>query len=163
VTPRGLWARIAVASGVTVVLVLSVSPPHPSARGGPGLAALAGAAGGALLFVVAVRRLPPLGRRLRTSPVAIARQCVLCLCAANEEILWRRVVLGELLVAGQLAALAASSVAFGLAHRRARALHVATGAAFGGLYLATGALAASFAAHWLYNALVAAHTGGEPP
>jgi membrane protease YdiL (CAAX protease family) len=77
------------------------------------------------------------------------------LLALDEEIIWRLVLLGELLVFGAVAALSLSTVAFALAHR-ARLLHLATGAAFGGLYLATGVLAASIAAHWVYNALVSA-------
>jgi hypothetical protein len=77
------------------------------------------------------------------------------LTAAHEE--------ADEVVAGPLAALVASSVAFGVVHRRLRLLHVATGAAFGGVYLLTGALAASLAAHWVYNTLVASHVAGEPP
>src|SRR5262249_30740830 len=82
-------------------------------------------------------------------------QLFLGLCAANEELLWRRLLLGELLIAGPVAALALSSAGFAIAHRRARLLHVGTGSAFGALYLATGLLSASIAAHWAYNALVA--------
>jgi membrane protease YdiL (CAAX protease family) len=52
-------------------------------------------------------------------------------------------------------ALAGSSVVFAAVHRRRRATHVLTGAVFGGAYLATGALGAAIAAHWIYNALVA--------
>jgi membrane protease YdiL (CAAX protease family) len=77
------------------------------------------------------------------------------LFAANEEVVWRRVVLGELLPAGSMPALALSALGFALVHHRSRALHLGTGAAFGGVYLATGALAASIAAHWAYNLLVA--------
>jgi membrane protease YdiL (CAAX protease family) len=80
---------------------------------------------------------------------------LLGLLAINEEIVWRRVLLGEFLTAGVIPALAASTVGFALAHR-ARLLHLVTGATFGGLYLATGAIAASVAAHWVYNALVSA-------
>jgi membrane protease YdiL (CAAX protease family) len=32
-------------------------------------------------------------------------------------------------------------------------LHLNTGACFGGVYLATGSLGASVAAHWVYNVL----------
>jgi membrane protease YdiL (CAAX protease family) len=58
-----------------------------------------------------------------------------------------------LLASGALVALSLSTVGFALAHR-ARALHLGTGAAFGGLYLSTGALVASVVAHWVYNVLV---------
>jgi membrane protease YdiL (CAAX protease family) len=84
-----------------------------------------------------------------------AKQCLLGLWAASEEVVWRRVLLGELLFAGAAAALCGSTLAFALAHRR-RGLHLGTGAAFGGLYLASGILASSIAAHWTYNALVGA-------
>ena len=76
---------------------------------------------------------------------------MLVVAAAAEEVVWRRVVLGELLRAGPLAALAGSTLGFALVHRTRQSLHLGTGAAFGGLYLATGALAASIAAHWAYN------------
>ena len=158
-----LWLCVAAASCLALGLGLALSPPRPHARVGAPAAVLLGAAAGAALFAAAARRLPALRARDLRARVLFARNGLLCLCAANEEVLWRRVVLGELLVAGPLAALAASSVAFGLAHRRSRVLHVATGAAFGGLYLATGALAASLAAHWTYNTLVASHVAGEPP
>ena len=99
----------------------------------------------------------------------LAEQGVLALWAADEEIVWRRVVLGELLPAGVFAAFALSSFGFGLAHRGRRVLHLGTGAAFGGVYIATGWLGASVAAHWLYNALVGARvdrargSAGLPP
>ncbi len=75
----------------------------------------------------------------------------LALAAANEEVLWRRVMLGELLRSGVVAALAGSTLGFALAHRARPGLHLGTGLAFGGVYLATGALGASIAAHLTYN------------
>ena len=48
-------------------------------------------------------------------------------------------------------ALAGSTLGFALAHRARPGLHLATGVAFGGVYLATGALAACIAAHLTYN------------
>ena len=50
---------------------------------------------------------------------------------------------------------AASTVGFALIHRTRPSLHLCTGGVFGVLYLATGVLAASVAAHWAYNVLVA--------
>ena len=44
-----------------------------------------------------------------------------------------------------------------------KVLHLSTGACFGGVYLATGSLAASVAAHWLYNILVSARVERAPP
>ncbi len=93
-----------------------------------------------------------------TSSAARRRAAVRCAVigalAANEELLWRRVVLCELLRWGVAAAWGGSSVAFALGHRSRPGLHVATGALFGGLYLATGALAVCVCAHWSYNLLV---------
>jgi membrane protease YdiL (CAAX protease family) len=116
-------------------------------------AAVTGICVGLAVYLVVTRqrpRFPPQGRPLSA---LVARHGVLGLWALNEEIVWRRVILGELLATGALVALGLSTVAFALAHR-ARALHLGTGAAFGGLYLATGVLSASIAAHWVYNALV---------
>ena len=81
---------------------------------------------------------------------------VLGLAALNEEIVWRRVLLGELLFEARSAALAASALGFAISHRARPGLHLGTGAAFGAVYLATGALTASVAAHWAYNVLVGA-------
>ena len=96
---------------------------------------------------------------LRSSPAARSvsrrrRLAILGLAAVNEELLWRRLVLGGILPSGALAALAVSTLGFALAHRARPALHLGTGATFGGLYLATGALAAPVAAHWAYNTLL---------
>ncbi len=156
-TPRGLWARIAATTLVAGGLLLLVSPASPGRRVPAAVAPVAGAAAGALLFLGAARQAPRLPLARGRLPVLLAKQGLVGLWAANEEIVWRRVVLGELLPAGALAAFAASSFGFALAHRRGRVLHLGTGAAFGGLYLTTGSLGASIAAHWLYNVLVGAH------
>jgi membrane protease YdiL (CAAX protease family) len=65
-------------------------------------------------------------------------------------------------------ALAFSTLGFALMHRR-RLLHVGTGGTFGALYVTTGVLAGSVAAHWAYNLLVAGmaedagRSRGRPP
>jgi membrane protease YdiL (CAAX protease family) len=160
---RAFWIRIAAGTALAYSLALALEPPHPGLRLPPALGTLAGLAAGAALFVAAVRCRPSLrGRRVPT-PVLVGRQLFLGLCAANEELIWRRVLLGELLVAGPVAALALSSAGFALAHRRARLLHVGTGSAFGGVYLATGFLGASIAAHWAYNTLVGGLAERGPP
>ena len=81
--------------------------------------------------------------------------------AALEEVVWRGYVFGALAsVVVAPAALALTSVLFALAHGhirgRRKLVHVATGAVFGGAYLATGRLGAAIGAHVSYNALVAA-------
>jgi membrane protease YdiL (CAAX protease family) len=136
-------------------LLAAVAPATPSPRVPPAAGVAGGIGAGAVLYLLALRarpRLPPCApQRL----VFAGKLAVFGLWAACEEVLWRRVVLGELLAGGIVAALALSSIAFALAHAGRRGLHVGTGAAFGGVYLVTGALAASIAAHWTYNVLVA--------
>jgi membrane protease YdiL (CAAX protease family) len=162
-TARGLWMRIGVSTVMAGALLVCVSPARPERRVPAPVAALAGAGTGALLFLGATRQVPRLSAARARTPVLLAEQGLLGLWAANEEIVWRRVVLGELLPAGVLVAFAVSSFGFAFAHRRRRALHLGTGAAFGGVYIATGWLGASVAAHWLYNALVGARLKRAPP
>ena len=150
---RAFWGRVVTATALAVSLGLALTPPHPRLRVSITLAVALGAAAGLALFITASRRRPGFPRS-RTASSSIGRQLFLGLCAANEEVVWRRTLLGELLPAGALVALAVSSAGFGLAHRQARLLHVGTGSAFGVLYLATGFLGASIAAHWVYNASV---------
>jgi membrane protease YdiL (CAAX protease family) len=154
VTARGLWARLAASTLVGTALVLWVSPAHPVHRMPAPVAPLVGAAAGALLFLAVTRQAPRVSPRRVRLRVSLAEQALLGLWAANEEIVWRRVALGELLPAGVLVALALSTVGFAVVHRRRRVLHLGTGAAFAGVYVATGWLGASVAAHWLYNFLV---------
>jgi membrane protease YdiL (CAAX protease family) len=159
VTGRSLWLRVLVSTAIALTLLLTLSPPQPNAQLPLPLALAIGLCGGIVLFVAATGRRPRLGRDPSPVPLLVARNGVLGLLAANEEIVWRRVLLGELLAGGAFAALAISAVAFSLAHRARRALHFATGVAFGLVYLATGALTASIVAHWTYNALVAGWAG----
>jgi len=161
-TARAFWLRVATVTVLAASLGIALSPPRPPARmPGPGAVAL-GLAAGIVLFASALRRRPVLSSVVSGS-AAVCRALFLAVCAANEEVLWRRVLLGELLPAGDIAALAASSAGFAVAHRRARPLHAATGATFGALYLATGVLAASIAAHWVYNTLVGSLVERAPP
>jgi membrane protease YdiL (CAAX protease family) len=162
VTARGLWARIVLTTVLAGVLLLAVSPARPASRLPWAVALATGCAAGVMLFIGAARRAPRLPSVRGGVPILVAKQGVLGLWAANEEILWRRIVLGELLPVGALAAVAASSLGFALAHRRRQVLHLSTGACFGGVYLATGSLGASVAAHWLYNALVGT-LADQPP
>jgi membrane protease YdiL (CAAX protease family) len=162
VSARSFWGRVATATLLAVSLGLALSPPQPRARLSTAAATAFGAAAGIVLFTVAVRR-PPAIAHLGAGAALVSRQLFLGLCAANEEVLWRRVLLGELLPAGGLAALAVSSAGFAAAHRRARPLHGLTGLTFGGIYLATGVLTASIAAHWAYNAFVGSLAERRPP
>jgi membrane protease YdiL (CAAX protease family) len=161
VSARLFWTRVASVTALAVSLWLALSPPQPRAQLAPALALALGIAAGAVLFGAVSRRWPSFARALIRR--ALGRQLFLGLCAANEEIVWRRTLLGELLPAGSAVALVVSSVAFAVAHRRSRLLHIGTGSVFGALYLATGVLAASIAAHWIYNALVGSLLQRAPP
>jgi membrane protease YdiL (CAAX protease family) len=146
------WGRVAGDTAAAVALVVLLRPPTPTGshlgfaessdvvRGAPVVLALFGA----------MRRLVTAGRPV--SAVAM-RVGLFGLLALDEEIVWRRAVLGELLRFGALASWTASTAAFALAHRRRPDVHLATGALFGGIYLLTGALSAPVAAHWTYNLL----------
>jgi len=94
----------------------------------------------------------PLGRAM------LVRWLMLATLAGLEEVGWRGVVLGALQpLVGPVAALGISSLAFAIWHwpsLGARCVvHVVTGGAFGGAFLA-GGIAAASVAHALYNLLV---------
>jgi membrane protease YdiL (CAAX protease family) len=161
VSARLFWTRLATVTALAVSLRFALSPPQPPPQLAPALALVLGAFAGAVLFVAVSRRRPSFaGARIER---LLGRQLFLGLCAANEEIVWRRTLLGELLPAGSVVALVVSSAGFAVAHRRSRLLHIGTGSVFGVLYLATGVLAASIAAHWVYNALVGSLLQRAPP
>ncbi len=147
-TGRSLWARFTLATGLSVLLLVTLSPPRPELRIPLLPATGVGVGAGVILYATIEKRRPFLPALL---PDTVARLGFLALAAANEEVLWRRVVLGELLRSGVVAALAGSTLGFALAHRARPGLHLGTGLAFGGVYLATGALGASIAAHLTYN------------
>ncbi len=151
-----IWTQVGVATTVSAALLLFVRPPHPVAHVPLSAAAADGLVCGVGLYVAVTRCRPRLPARRSSAAVGLATQGLLALLATNEEIVWRRVVLGELLELGVITALLGSTVGFALLHRSRRKLQLATGAVFGALYLSTGALAASVAAHWVYNALIGA-------
>jgi membrane protease YdiL (CAAX protease family) len=148
------WLRVAAITALSVLLLLALTPDRPPTRTWWPLAVAFGVCAGIVLFSTVTRARPRLPRTAGFAPLALLKLAFLGLWAANEEVLWRRVALGELLRAGTVPALAASSVGFALMHRTRRGVHLGTGGAFGVVYLSTGALAASVAAHWTYNALV---------
>jgi membrane protease YdiL (CAAX protease family) len=153
-TAAGLWGRLMLGSVVAVALLVAVSPPLPSPRLPPAADVPLGVAAGIVLYLAVSRELPVLPSGAAPLPLALATALFLALAAANEEILWRRVVLGELLRVGAVAAIAVSALGFALAHRARPGLHLLTGSAFGAVYLSTGALLATVAAHWIYNLLL---------
>ena len=165
---RTASALLALMPCTWVVLSLVLSPPHPDRRVPLPAAVAAGLAAGRARFGGRARVVSMSPGGLRTSPAArsVSRRRASRSSGwlrSNEELLWRRLVLGGLLPGGALAALAVSTLGFALAHRARPALHLGTGATFGGLYLATGALAAPVAAHWAYNALLLAGLRRDAP
>ena len=92
-----------------------------------------------------------------------ARSIVLTAKSAQEEALWRGLLLALLVdPLGRAGAIAASTVLFAFAHvggqGRVAATHLLTGAAFGAVFVATGRLLAAIAAHGTYNVLVGARS-----
>jgi len=124
----------------------SIAPPPPRLDGLE--AAAAGLATAALLYLVLAlgRAAPP--RRLLVPAVA---------AGASEEAVWRWGLLaGTAPYLGWVGALALSTVGFAFRHTRRDGLpaYLLLGAAFGGVFVATGQLAAAVTAHAGYNALV---------
>lgn len=156
-----LWSRVAAVTAVSVALSLALAPARPPTRVPWPAAVALGTCAGMLLFSAITRRRPRLPPATKPAPVVLGKLAFLGLWATNEEVVWRRVALGELLRAGVVPALVASTVGFALMHRTRRSVHLATGGAFGAVYLSTGALAASVAAHWTYNVLVGAFLTGR--
>lgn len=150
-----LWTKLA---GWTAFAAVSYAVVHPA---GPpsthsSLAFPAAVAAGVLLFAAVDRSVPRLMRPRVPRRVGLARGAILLVLAVNEEVIWRRVALGEGLAVSPGFALAVSSVGFAFTHRTQRSTHLVTGGVFGLIYLATGALLAAVATHVVYNLLVAA-------
>ncbi len=151
-----LWLQVGVVTMVAVAFLVLIAPPHPAAHVPWAVAAGAGLGCGVALYVAVTRCRPLLPARRGSAAVGVGTQAFFGLLATNEEIIWRRVVLGELLGAGAITAVLVSTVGFAVVHRTRRRLQLGTGAVFGALYVSTGALAACVVAHWAYNALVGA-------
>ncbi len=119
-----------------------------------------GMAAGAALFAVLGRcRISP--RSIGSIPRArvVARVVVLTVRAAQEEAVWRALVLGLLAgPVGRAGALAGSTVLFAATHVRRQGrravVHLATGGVFGLAYVSTGRLGAAIGAHTSYNVLI---------
>jgi membrane protease YdiL (CAAX protease family) len=145
------WSLAAVAGGAFV--------PRPEALVDLGGAALAlGLVVGIGVYVVLAGSVTVTVRAAGVS----ARIAYVAARAAYEEAVWRLCLLGLLAAAfGPAAGLSLTTVAFALSHWPRQgprsAVHLLTGTAFGGVFLATGSFAAAVATHAAYNALVAAN------
>jgi membrane protease YdiL (CAAX protease family) len=151
-----LWIRVAVVTAAAIALTLALAPSHPSRRISHTAAIPFGAAAGLALFVAMTRARPRFPTATGSLTVLAGKLGFFGLLATNEELLWRRIALGEMLGAGAIPAVVGSSLGFAFVHRARRGVQVLTGGMFGAVYLATGVLAASVAAHVVYNVLVAA-------
>ena len=160
----GVW--IAVAIGGALVAP-NVRPLDPTVRPVSEAIALGCLAGGCVFLLLAQRPIAASALSALPRKRLLARSAILTAKSAEEEAIWRGVVLGLLAPPlGPFGALASSSALFAGAHvwrlgRRAWA-HLATGSAFGLVYLATGRIIAAMAAHSTYNVLVGVATASEP-
>jgi membrane protease YdiL (CAAX protease family) len=155
VNGRQLWLRLAASWCAAVACLAVLHPPTPASTWSDSGAALVGIAVGTTVACMLG------GLRPLVSPAAAL---TLALTAGAEEVVWRWFALGSLSErVGPFAALAATSLAFGACHPRARAQHVATGLAFGAVYLASGSLAGAWCAHCAYNLIVASASRRPPP
>ena len=150
------WCAVAVVGGLLGPAVRPLDPTlHPVSEA----LALGVLAGGAAFVALARRRVAASSFAALPRERLLARGAVLIAKSAEEEAIWRTLVLGALVhPLGAAGALAVSTVLFAAAHvgrlgRRAW-WHLATGATFGLAYLATGRLIAAIAAHGTYNILV---------
>ncbi|HET9243498.1 MAG TPA: ATP-binding cassette domain-containing protein [Gaiella sp.] len=156
--PLAGWIAVAAIAALLAPTVGAADPTlHP-----PGEALAFGLLVGLALFLVLARpRVPPAGVGRLPRRRLTARAVVLTAKAAQEEAIWRGLVLGLLLgPLGRAGAVAVSTVLFAAAHvgdlGRAAAVHLLTGLAFAGVYLTTGRLLAAVAAHGAYNVLLGA-------
>ena len=141
------WVVVAIGAAQVAPGVAALDP----SLGTPAEALAAGCLAGASGFVVLARRRIP-ASSIATVPCGrlLARGVVLTAKSAEEEAIWRALLLGALLrPLGLLAALTVSTLLFAGTHvvrqgRRAWA-HLVTGSLFGLTYLATGRLSAAVA------------------
>ena len=159
----GLW--IAVAVGAPLVAP-GVRPLDPSLRPLVDALTFGCLAGGGGFLLLAHRPIAVSAISALPRARLAARSVVLVAKSAEEEAIWRSLVLGSLVPPlGPLGALASSSALFAAAHvgrlgRRAWT-HVATGGFFGLAYLVTGRIVAAMAAHSTYNLLVGVALGAK--
>jgi membrane protease YdiL (CAAX protease family) len=147
VKAQAIYALVAAA----LVAFAGISGPPPRL---PELASAAvGLVVAALLFALLARGRASPPRSLLV-PALVA--------GASEEVVWRWGVLAGLAPrVGWGAALGLSTAGFAYRHTRGEGLfaYLVLGGAFGGVFLATGRLAAAIAAHAGYNALAILRAG----
>jgi ABC-2 type transport system ATP-binding protein len=154
-----LWFAASLVAAAAVLAVVPIAPPRAPVAWR--LALPAGLLAGIGVFAVVAWRWLPLRVPERARRALVAAKVVYVgATSATEEVFWRWLMLGGLAdMLGLAAAFVVSTLSFAFAHAtrvrsQAFAIHVATGATFGGVYVATGSLAAAIAAHATYNLLV---------
>jgi hypothetical protein len=147
VPPSAVALQVSYAAAALTLLGFAHIEPPPRRVGG-----LAGACVGAGLAIVLYAALA------RGADAPDRRLLVPALWAgATEEVVWRWGVLaGAASFLGWAGALALSTWGFAFRHTRSDGLvsYLVLGAAFGGVFVATGRLIAAIVAHAGYNALV---------
>jgi ABC-2 type transport system ATP-binding protein len=155
-----LLGSLAVSAGASAAALAFVSVDAPLTRLDALPALLASAAAAGVLFALLARQAPWRGRPpLRRAGSLGAKAAYTTITSAGEEVLWRWLVLGGLSpLVGLAPAFFAATVGFALTHGTRRrdvvAVHLATGAVFGCVYVVTGRIEAAILAHALYNCLV---------
>jgi membrane protease YdiL (CAAX protease family) len=149
---------VSAAAAAAALAFVAVDPPLTRLDALPSVLASVGVA--CLLFMLLSQQVrlwtrPP---RQRVPPLAL-KAAYVTITSAVEEIVWRWLVLGGLApVVGLVPAFLVSTVGFAIAHGVRRtdvvAVHLATGAAFGTVYVVTGHIEAAILAHAVYNWLV---------
>ena len=157
----GRLAGWVVVTALALVVSPSVEPLDPTLHGYANAVVFGCVVGGASFAVLARRRIPAAAVAALPRRRLVARSVVLTAKSAQEEALWRAVLLGFLIGPfGRLAAVGATTILFAAAHVRRQgrgaAAHLATGTAFGVVYVVTGRFVAAVAAHAVYNVLVGA-------
>lgn len=150
-----LWARLVLFGLLACATLVVLSPPRPE-HVPLATSLLPAAFAGALLFTVLHGRGARLALPRLPVAVTVGRVAVMVALAVQEEVLWRRAVLGEALPASTVFALGVSTLGFALVHRVGRAKQVCTGATFGGVYVLSGSVVAASVTHAVFNLLVAA-------
>jgi ABC-2 type transport system ATP-binding protein len=155
-----LFGRIVGWTGC-VALAAALGVPAPAGGiVGLSIALPSGILAGLLLFALLSRAWVSIGIFRRNRAAALtARGGYLVLRSAVEEIFWRGLGIGVLApLIGTVPALVVTTVGFAASHLpklgRHSAVHLLTGAVFGGLYLVGGGLAAPIAAHATYNLMI---------
>jgi ABC-2 type transport system ATP-binding protein len=159
----GTWIAVAVGASLAAP---TVRPLNPTVRPLSEAIVLGCLAGGFGFVVLARRRIAASALSALPRTRLLARSAVLTTKSAEEEAIWRGLVLGALVpLLGSFGALASSSALFAAAHvrrlgRRAWT-HLVTGSLFGLVYLVTGRIVAAMAAHSTYNVLVGLAVGAK--